>query len=380
MSLIEKKIKGLLSTENITRNELQQLAVDLSYEKKNIFFNWGTRLGKSKCIMEIVKSHGFEKVLFVCSQNIHIQNFKDDCQKFGFDLSPYVFICWNSYHSYEGLVWDAIIQDEVDHSIDNHIAYLSKCKYNHVYFLTATISQEQEHKLRQIDYFKWTITSSQAMDWKILPLPTVWVKPIILNKNQIKDLTNLETWIDKLKVKANEVGWETVKNGKKVPTWEGLSVLRKGGERKLFFEKIKMDWFEEEEIFNKFKNNRTIFFLPGIHESKKLGNSVSSLENIKTNNKILDNFNSGKINYIISKKILVRGVNVMNVNWGYFGILDLKGTNLIQSTARVLLGVAPNIIIPYIKGSKEEIVLNKFLKSFQCRIKEFKLNKQEYGD
>ena len=51
MSLIEKKIKGLLSTENITRNELQQLAVDLSYEKKNILFNWGTRLGKSKCIM-----------------------------------------------------------------------------------------------------------------------------------------------------------------------------------------------------------------------------------------------------------------------------------------------------------------------------------------
>ena len=404
MNLIEKKIRNLNTKTNVTRDELQQLAVQLSHEKKNIFFNWGTRLGKSKCIMEIVKSHNFKKVLFVCSQNIHIQNFKDDCQKFGFDLSPYVFICWNSYHNYEGLVWDAIIQDEVDHSINNHIAYLSKCTYSHVYFLTATINQDQESKLRQIDYFKWSISSSQAMDWQILPLPTVYLKPIIMSPVQLKELQKMEERMERLKEESLEKGWYklVLLKGKKLEdrikkleyelklkwkeilklypdsdkenalTWEGLKVLKKGGERKKFFENIKMQWFEENGVFNRLKEKRTIFFLPDITDNKKLGNAVSSLEDSKTNTKILDNFNSGKIDYIISKKILVRGVNVINVNWGYFGVIDLNGTSLTQSTARVLLGISPYIFIPFVKGTKEEQVIIKFLKSFKCTVEYLK--------
>lgn len=373
MTLIEKKIKNLTQKVDVTRQELQDLCVELSHEQSNIFINWCTRLGKSKCIMEIVKSHGFKKVLFVCSQNVHIKNFQDDCKKFDFDLTPYTFICWNSYGKYVGH-WDAIIQDEFDHSIDNHIAFLESTKvtFEHVYFLTATVSPDQESKLKEvINYFKWSISSSQAMDWKILPLPTVYLKPITLNKSQDLHLKNIERYLEKLKEEADVKGWNNTVDDKLVPSWEALKVLKKGNERKAFFQSVKTNWFISDNIFNRLKDKRTIFFLPDINDNKRLGNSVSSLESSKANNKVLEDFNNGKISYIVSKKILIRGVNLYNINFGYFGFIDMNGTSLIQSTARVLLGVAPNIIIPYVKNSKEEQVLERFLHNFKCTIKYF---------
>jgi superfamily II DNA or RNA helicase len=219
--------------------------------------------------------------------------------------------------------------------------------------LSATISEEQEKLIKEkLDIFTHNITMYQAILWGILPKPTVYLKIITPDKNYQNKIDYLNKQIKDFYEKGNY-----------------FMAKRKGLDRKLLFENIKMNWFEKESIFQRLKNKRCLFFLPDIKKSKELGNSVSSLENKKTNNKLLNDFNTEVVCYIISNRILVRGVNMIDVKWCYIGMIDLKGSSLIQSFSRVLLSTSSNILISCVAGTKEYDVLMKFFKTIKLEPK-----------
>ncbi len=400
MTISEGLIKKLEKQEIVSRDDVQKLAVQISTEYDKILFLLATRIGKSKIIMDIVKHHDYKRILFVMAQDIHIANFIKDCEKFNVDISPYTMICWNSYHKYIDNDYDMVICDEFDVSFENHISFMDKCKWKKYVLLSATSTFEQQTKLRKLGFFKWVVTLAQAISWQILPAPTVWLKRLTIDSKFQKQLTKIEDEIAYWKEKADENGWTEnrpfnekeiaiyrkkygdnkglltkeqvkayiAKNGKepyyltkKVPTWDAIQVNQRGLARKALYEEIKYKWFKDENIFQRLSDKRTIFFLPDINLSKELGNSISSLESSKENKALLEAFNSESIQFLISNKILVRGVNLYNINWGYFGRIDLNGGALEQSLARVLLGVAPSVVIPFVAYSKEQTVLFKFL-------------------
>lgn len=349
---IELKIKKLNATKKVTRDDIQSLGVEISKVYDKIFFNIGTRIGKTKLICDIVNYHQYKKVLFVNQQDIHITNFLKDLDKFGYDKSIYTCICWNSLKKYKNTEWDLVVCDEADYSLHNYLEFTDNCTYKKFFLLSGTSSVDINKLIISYGFFKWTITLKQAIDWDILPMPNVYLKKIKPSKLDKSKLDAAEKNIEYYKGKVKEKG----------DNWSLLNLKRKGLERKKIYEEIKDKWFLEENIFERLKDKRTVFFLPNITNSQVLGNSISSLNSKKENDALLNAFNEQKESYIISNKILVRGVNLENVEWGYFGILDLNGRSFRQAFARVLISLSPSVVIPFVENSKEEFVIYNFLK------------------
>lgn len=349
---IEFRIKMLKTQKTVTRDDIQALGVEISKVYDKVFFNVATRIGKTKLICDIVNYHQYKKVLFVNQQDIHITNFLKDLDKFGFDKSVYTCICWNSLKKFKNTEWDLIVCDEADYSLHNYLDFTENSQYKKFFLLSGTTSVEIDKLIKSYGFYKWTVSLKEALNWGILPLPTVYLKKIKPSYEELNKLKTAEKNVDYWKEQVKSKG----------DNWSLLNLKRKGLERKKIYESIKENWFIKENIFNRLKEKRTIFFLPDIANSQSLGNSISSLNKKKDNDNLLASFNNKEVDYIISNKILVRGVNLENVDWGYFGILDLNGRSFKQAFARVLISLSPSVVIPFVENSKEEFVVYQFLK------------------
>lgn len=350
---IELEIKKFNLKTIVDRNDIQAMGVEVSKHFNAIFFKFCTRLGKSKLIMDIVNHHNYKKVLFVCAQNIHIKTFTEDCVKFNNDVSVYTLICWNSLKKYNNEEWDLIVHDEADVSVETRIKYLENCTYKKVVLISATMEKPQEDLYNsKLNFFKWEISLNKAITWNILPKPIIYLKRLIPDKKEQLELDNINKKIKSFYDKGN------------------VFMSKKTGlERKSIYNKIKLKWFFEENIFDRLKDKRTLFFLPNIKESEKLGNSVSSLESNKKNNELLEKFNNLEISYIISNKILIRGVSMYDIKFALILALDLKRGVLDQKFGRILLDKASSVILPFVANSKEEKLIEDFVKSLPCEIK-----------
>jgi superfamily II DNA or RNA helicase len=304
--------------------------------------------------MNIVDKLKLNKILYVVGQNIHIDVFIKDAEQWNHDISNYTFICWNSYKKHYGEEFDLIVADEADLSSSAHIKGFQNIKSKKIILLTATMDTDtlmlyNEYK----KFYKWSIDIKTAIKFGILPKPTIYVKRIIPNKIEDKQLEKINSAIKNYYEKGNT-----------------FMCKREGLKRKQLFEQIKMNWFEKDKIFERLKTKRTIFFLPDIKKSALLGNSVSSLENKKENQRLLEDYNNGIIDYLISNKILIRGVSLFNVKYAVIISLDLKvGGTTTQKFGRVLLDNASSVIFAYVANTKEEVVVNKFIESLDGEIK-----------
>lgn len=352
MTISESLIKRLNKQEGVTRSDIQDVFVQVCRDYNNIFANFFTRAGKSRCVMRVVEDQNFESILFINAQDLHISNFLKDCEEYNHDTTNYTCICWNSNKKYIGRHFGLIVIDEADNSLQNNLNFLKQVTWDKLIFLSATITTQQEQLIKsQIDYFKWVLPLEFGMKNGIIPYPKIFLKRIVPNKDQqyrLDEFTkNIKYWGEK---------------------GNSFKAIIQGNLRKQYFEKIKLEWFEKDNIFNRLKDKRTLFFLSDIKKSKELGNAVSSLETKKENIKILDQFNKGEISYIIAKNILERGVNVFDLNFAIFMTIKLKEKGLDQAFGRCLLGIAPNVIIPYCANTKEDKVIHDFLNKLKCEI------------
>ncbi len=352
MTISEALIKKLNSQKEVDRNAIQDVVVQVCRDYKNVYLNLATRLGKNRAIMRVVEDLKLTKVLYVAGQNIHLTTFTENCAEFNHDTSPYTLICWNSYKKYQDEHWQLIIQDEADLAWESHIRYYDMCTYDRVILLTATMDKEIEKAYKdKLNFFKFSVDLNKAIAWKILPMPKVYVKRIVPDKKYQKKLEDLDKLIKSYYEKGNT-----------------FMCKRKGLDRKKLYEEIKMKWFEDDNLFERLKNKRTIFFLPDIKKSQLLGNAVSSLESKKENKQILDDYNNKITNYIISNKILIRGVSLYDVKFALILTLDLKGGTTVQKTGRVLLDNESSIIFVYVANTREETVVLDFIKKLNAEI------------
>ena len=357
---------SLLKLRNtITKNELHELAVQYK-ENKNIFLKWAT--GCSKSLAALKCSEG--KTLIICERIDHINNWKEEINKWNV-VGDFTIICFQSLNKYIDK-WDTVIIDEVDACLGPE----TMKKYEQLkplvgswIFLSADADEQHIKLMSSICKFKvFNISLNDAIKLDLLPKPEL---------NFIK--VELDTNDKKLKVPILKGAFKTVKQGfyteKEIydiitkemnyfkelsrlenfnkNSWNFIMLQRLGLLRKSFLNNIKVKYYLKNTINI---NGKKIIFTGDISIADRLGNSIHSKKDKKTNEQILDRFNNSEINYITCVDKLNRGMNLKSCQYGFIITLKLKNAiTLNQQIGRVLRHEKPICYIYYVEHEKDKL-------------------------
>ncbi len=341
----------------MTRNEIQNKALELSRKHKHILLEWATGVGKSKAAIDIVLENDEMMWLLVCKETNHIDNWKKEFIKHGQEElweQNIVPTCYASLHKYQHQRYK-IILDEVHASSDLRTEYLKTMDLPQILSLSATVPDEVKKRLKEIEpFYEYKITTTEAIEWGILPEPEINIVNIELNKEQ-KD------YYDEL---CRKVSVWSDRYNEKLEEWMKLKMLRAGLDRKNFLASIKTE--KAKELIEQLKDKRFICFSNNIAQSKELGakeNIVNSKVSKEERQEIIDKFNSEQINELHAVNMLRESMNLNNIDAGIIIQLDDQERTAIQSIGRVLRSIAPEVYILVVKNTKDEQFMNNSLKN-----------------
>lgn len=309
-------------------------------------------------------------ILILVSKTVHKQTWRDEIKKWGGIKSDSITIeCYDSLKKYKSRTFDVIIADEAQHLSENRLNTLSTIHINEAFIgLSATIKKSMRDLFTT--YYKASIIKcniKEAIADEVLPEPTVYLLPIELENTKLKYKLNLfgrETTLtqrgyynkmsDKIEWYKNK--YMDTRNERLKTLW-----LSEAGKR--------LKWCSEQkesivlELLNKFKKFRTLTFCNNIDQSKRLGEHNINSKN-KDSVKNFDMFNDGLIDHITSVNILNESVNLLNCRIGIFCNLNSSEIITKQRCGRLLRHKSPVIIIPYLKGTREEELVTKMMLDF----------------
>lgn len=347
----------------MTRDELQDKAVEI-FKKNNIFLRWITGLGKSRAIMKCVDT---EKCLFVIEKLIQEDNIKKDALKFNYDISNWTFVHYNSLKKHINLQYDICCFDEADKINPTNVNYIKKINCKKFIFATAEAPKERINLFKSIcNFVEFKVTLNQAIKWNILPNPKIiligvelFSHPVIPYKgkliSEIEHLRNIENSIEYYK--NNAVVWSP-------PDWNALTCLRKGNERKAFFNKVKLRLLDT--IVNHTQNKKRIFFFGNIQDCPSHLNMYSSKNSYSKEHFI--NFIDNTDNTLSTVEMITRGINLPEIEVGVLMSLQKSKGNTLQKLGRLLRSDDPVIYIPYVKKTNDEKTLRNFLEDYAGEI------------
>lgn len=391
--MIDLKIKNLMTKDNVTREEIQQLSVDFANEYNYVWLRFATGLGKARCLGLIGDK---KKVLCVCQMLIHIQNFKEDLDKFNIDYSNWTFTTYLSFHKHIG-DYDLIGFDEGDSITENTLNILKKFNYKQLVVLTADANISKEYLIKSIIKQQWKITFKLAQKWGLIPKAKITCVKVNLTDKYYKTvrgrkysekayLTHLLDLIEYYKEQISELNLilkkstEEEKNTnltkeekeefqkkhsklKEKFEFTKIKMFRVGGERKRLFNDAKFS--RVKEIWEEHKH-RSITFVGSIKETAYFPHVIHSKN--KNNQELIDKFNSEEIDSLATVNILVRGQNIKSLKYGILGTFTSDGIMLLQSLGRLYRGKMPEIFILYVSDSKNEEDLQRFIKKHQLEV------------
>lgn len=363
----------------MTREELRKFAIKEIETNKYIILEATTGLGKTKIAIDLIniicdrvfyKEERATNILIVVAKNAHKITWLEEIDKWGGLKSDNVIIeCYESLKKYKNRYFDVVVLDECQHLSEQRRDILKTITINeNCIGLSATIKKEMREYFKNV--YKASILEyslKEAVKNKILPKPTVYLFPLVLdNKNykfkaqkfkkeviltQKGYYDNISSYIEWAKDKFYHTRNEFVKN-----MW-----LSAAGNR--------LRWLAEQKEFliisllKTFKNYRTITFCSTIEQSEKLGKNSITSHNKKAL-KILNDFNTKKIKHVTAVNILNESVNLVDCRIGIFNIINSSEIMTKQKIGRLLRHQYPIIIIPYFKFTREEEIVNKIIKEY----------------
>jgi superfamily II DNA or RNA helicase len=116
-------------------------------------------------------------------------------------------------------------------------------------------------------------------------------------------------------------------------------------------------------ILQLLSNERTLTFCNSINQTEELGKYCINSKN-KESDKILQDFNEGKIKHITSCNMLNEGINLTNCRVGIYANLNSSDIIIKQRLGRILRHKHPVIIIPFYKNTREEELVQKMLEDY----------------
>ena len=386
----------------MTREETTNACLQAIDQTKCLLALLSTGVGKTKIAIDCVNKicdkvfrneQKETSVLIIVDKKVHFTTWKNEFDKWGVLKTDKVqFCCYASLHKYAGSYWDVVVLDECHH-VGSEIR-LEALKTIHIAYniigLSATVSKELKVWFKR--KFKTTIvscTTQDAIESNILPDPTIYLMPMVLNANNPTELyeinkhskgdvvydTYQNLWVHKRNkrhafIKCTKrqylseldglVAFYKRKAANGNPAMKNLW-LRACGDRLTYLANAKND--QVQKILAKLKNHRTITFCTNISQSEVLGKNCIHSKN-KSAQAILDSFNASKIKHITACHMLNEGVNLTNCQYGIFANINASETIQVQRVGRSLRHKSPILIIPFFRDTREEEIVKKWMENY----------------
>lgn len=358
----------------------------------NILIEFPTSFGKSKLAIEIIKKR-FKKdnnILIVIPKNILRNNWIDEFKKWKYEeVIPYItFVTYTSFPKIKNK-FTFVIFDEAHHLSNRCLHYFNKKLFSNTILLSATIKKEKIHDIKYVlgSLKNYSITTKEAIDNGVLPDPTVYLIPLMLNntandcmiiKNKTKNNPILIDYKDRWKyskVKDRKV----IINCTQEEYYMEMNSLIYWYKQKSYSEKFKKIWFRKcreriawlsdlktEFVYNllqRLKDYRTITFCNSIKQAELLSKNCISSKN-KEYTKVIKDFNAKKINDISSVIMLDEGANLVDCRVGVYAVLRPSDRIITQRMGRLLRHKEPILILPYYVGTRDEEIINKMKEDY----------------
>lgn len=367
---------GRSEIDRIKQEIREELAIKAYREFTTNLALWlPTGTGKSAIALKCCKRFENPKVLIVLEKNVHKSNWEKEIQEFNPEVNP-TFTHYNSLGNIKE-DFDVIIFDEADCLITDERLQNALNINGRAIFLAARINNNKlKHLKRFYKFNEIQMSLFEAIHKGLLPKPTIRTYPVDLREdimciyeqgnNKSKKTIEVD-YKDRfkknvnLRIRCNQKEYysllinkyEYFKQLAKKDKYEGFMMtkyIKQGLDIKKWLDSLKLPLIEK--LF-KIKGRRLIF-TSSIENTKLLGNAIHSENSDKENEALIEAFNNGSIDYIVSVGMLIRAMNLYNVEHSIIGTHTEDGIILEQMLGRSLRFEFPTIHIPYIRGTKDE--------------------------
>lgn len=335
------------------RAKILEEVVALSKKWKHLVINLPTGTGKGLAVAECIKASDSEKKWLVLVPELtHKGNYIDDLIKHNnADLLDKIhsIICYASLHKFENAPLNLAI-NEAHRVSEARMDILKTIHFDQVISDTATLDDNIERRLNEIEpYYKYSKSLQEVIDLGILPQPEIVCIGVELTGSQNTSYKALEKsmnyWQDQWEREGGE--WRRIR-------WLGI-----GNKRKKWMSDIKTE--KAKEVIQAFEDERFVCFCGSVEQAKELGGTRAIYSGNKNSKQVIEDFNNEVINSIYSCKMNIEGINYTNVEKGLIVQLDGVDRTFIQKQGRLLRGKEPQVIIIYIKGTKDENYLKNIM-------------------
>ena len=382
----------------MTREELSAAAVKAINSHNNIAIEAATGSGKSKCAIDCI-THLYlnkkisDRIAIVVAERAHIDTWKEQLQKWLNKELNITILCYASLHKLTN-DYDLIVFDEAHHlTTEIRLDYFKNLNPKYRIFLSATLGKSFYNIMSQlIKIHTINLGVQEAIDSKIIAEPIINLIPLELN---YKDITQIivESWGDKNKqreikcvykdrwfYRAHRDEYPNVKliiyctelqkynylteqieyykklySRKKSEAIKNIW-LQKGNERKIYLGSLKTE--KAKQLVSSLSKKRFICFCTNIEQADALGGKKYAIHSKTNAKKILEDFDSHKINKLFAVGMLTEGVNLDKIQVGVIVQLDGKERLFIQKLGRALRAKHPEQYIIYFKNTRDEEYLN----------------------
>ena len=407
MKKIEERIK-------MTREDIQEKALQLSLENPYMVLQYPTGLGKTytmiKMIERVLNQNSSYDCLILEEEISVIDNIKKEFEKFGKDylLDRCNIICYKSLKKIEKY-YPIIVLDEAHHAFSElRLDWFSNAMIpKYMYLLSATLETGQIKQFEKVvcaEFLVHRITLKKAIEWGILPTPKIGIFPLKLNEKDINcyyEYKRGEEELQKEVILQREVDkWKYIKNKNLYPNihliiyctekqkYDQLcyeAEMAKARWEKNKNERTKNYWLYTELCIKRFLSeiktpyldeflqdviddgNRFVAFFGSVAQAEELaqkhgGNLIAAKVGQKESHDLIEKFNNKEIDNLYCCKMINEGVTLTDLEIGIIAQLDGKSGSFVQRAGRTLRGDTPFIYIFYYLDTKDTEYLEGALK------------------
>lgn len=388
----------------MTRNEIQERALARFRDNNYLILEWATGVGKSRAACMIIDYictlRERASVLLLVAETAHKDNWRKEFIKWrGNEIFSLEVDCYNSIHKHRERSYDLVIADEMHHvSSEKRMESLSNINTKGFLGLTATMDLSLLKDIKYIfhDIGIDRVGLKEAIEWKIIPKPDIYIYGMELDNTRKKETIVMEKgrknkrtekrcsyqeynriffslpdisltvecterekcdYYDKMSDYWNEKYMRTRQE------WVKVKWLRIGLERKKWLGSLKTERIKELLRGLDEEGKRYICFCSSIEQADILGSETSlhSHKDSRENGDMIKAFNNKEINSLFTVNMLQEGMNLTDIDCGILVQLDNGSRGFIQKAGRTLRGKSPEIYIFYYKNTRDEEYLDKAL-------------------
>jgi len=366
-----------LEKQQIERELFQKEVVRLSLLHPFLAIEAATGTGKGLSCMKIIEADSTPgKWLVLMPESLQIINFQDDVRKHNmehiYDKIEDV-ICYASLHKFEGR--ELKLWCNETHRLSECRTDISKTiKYSRILVDSATINEDIKERLSLLGHFHYyKLSLKNAIEKGILPPPTIYAIGLELD-DKIKRNTSLfgkkevkltdRAYVDKFATDLKYWSKRLEDNPKQL--WIRNKFNSIGIARKNFFSALKTS--KLKELLIELEGKRKVIFTGNIDQCNLVGGeyAVHSKRPKKKQEEILRQFNDKEIENIFFYKMGREGMNLEGIEAVVIVQLSTgndEGLEFLQTSGRGYRGIAPEIYVLYIKGSKDKDFLDRALET-----------------